>query len=100
MLCYGGTYTCVYRPDRCGELLYSLRHSGLEPKRMTLVYPTVSHAPCLVLCEAKKGAGEGMFMTRPLIMYSSRENMSIDGYSDDMKYIYGNGDFPEYFKKP
>lgn len=98
LLKFGGIFTCVYRPDRCAELFSSLRAAGLEPKRATLVYPTTSHVPCLVLCEAKKGAAEGMFFTRPLIIYSSPKDMSCDGYTDDMKYIYENGDFNGYYK--
>lgn len=100
LLHHGGCFSCVYRPDRIAELLYSLRQASLEPKRLTLVYPTTEHVPCLVLCEAKKGGADGVFVTKPLIIYSSPSDMTVDGYSADMKYIYENGDFDDCFKKP
>ena len=98
LLRHGGYFSCVYRPDRIAELLCSLRAASLEPKRLTLVYPTTEHVPCLVLCEAKKGGAEGIFVTKPLIIYHSASDMTVGGYSDDMKYIYENGDFNDCFK--
>lgn len=96
ILKFGGIFTCVYRPDRCAELFCSLRAAGIEPKKATLVYPTSRHVPCLVLCESKKGAAEGMIFTRPLIIYSSPDDMTQDGYTEDMKYIYEYGEFNGY----
>jgi tRNA1(Val) A37 N6-methylase TrmN6 len=99
LLKFGGLFYSVYRPDRISDLFSALNKSCLEPKRMTLVYPTAEHIPCLVLIEAKKGASSGLFVTRPLIIYKSRDNMVNENYTDDMKYIYENGDFNEQFKK-
>ena len=100
LLRHGGYFTCVYRPDRLSEMICAMRNAKLEPKRLTLVYPTVGHSPCLALCEAKKGAEEGVFLTPPLIIYTSKEDMSQNGYTENMKYIYEHGDFDERFKKP
>lgn len=100
LLRFGGSFVCVYRPDRMAEMIYSMRKNGIEPKRVTLVYPTENHVPCLVLCEGVKGGGEGVFFTRPLMIYKSKDNMSQSGYTDEMNYIYTNGDFNGYYKKP
>ena len=100
LLRFGGLFYAVYRPDRLADLLSAMRKNSLEPKRLTLVYPTASHVPCLVLAEAKKGAAAGIFVTRPLIIYKSINDMTVSNYTDEMKYIYENGDFHEFYKKP
>ena len=100
LLRFGGLFCAVYRPDRLGDLICAMRENSLEPKRLTLVYPTVSHVPCLVLIEGKKGAAAGVFTTRPLIIYKSINDMTQANYTDEMKYIYENGDFHEFYKKP
>lgn len=97
LLKFGGVFYSVYRPDRLSELLTSCENAGLAVKVMTLVYPTVNHVPSAVLIRAKKGAAKGMKTTRPLIIYNSSDNMTDEGYSADMKYIYENGDFDDRF---
>lgn len=94
ILRFGGLFTVVFRPDRVSELLCAMTAAGLEPKRMTMVYATTSHVPCLVLCEAKKGASPGLFMTKPLILTESGRNTA------DTDYIYENGAFHEQYQKP
>lgn len=92
---FGGSVYVVYRPERLSELLTSLSENKLEPKRLTLVFARESSVPSLILVEAKKGASPGLFITRPLVLLNS------DGSdSDDMKYIYQNGEFDVYFKNP
>lgn len=100
MLRFGGLFTVVFRPERLTDLTCSLCASGLEPKRMTLVYPTAEHVPCLVLIEAKKGAAPGLFLTKPLIIYKSREDNTPSGYTPEMNDIYENGEFHESYRKP
>jgi tRNA1Val (adenine37-N6)-methyltransferase len=99
LLKYGGLFYAVYRPDRLSELLYACKSNGLEPKRMTLVYPTVNHAPCLVLLEAKKNGAEGMMVTKPLIIYKEGLPQTNENYTEDMKYIYQNGAFHELYQR-
>ena len=98
LLKFGGLFYAVYRPDRLSELLHSCEAAGLAVKSMTLVYPTVGHKPSAVLIRAKKGAAAGMTASKPLIIYRSADNMTDDGYTDDMKYIYENGDFDDCFR--
>lgn len=97
---FGGVFYAVYRPDRLAELIYACKKSLLEPKRMTLVYPTAAHTPSLVLLEAKKCGAPGMFVTKPLIIYRAGLEQKNENYTDDMKYIYENGAFHEQYQKP
>jgi tRNA1Val (adenine37-N6)-methyltransferase len=99
LLKYGGLFYAVYRPDRLAELLCACKLHGLEPKRMTLVYPTEHHVPCLVLLEAKKNGAPGIFVTKPLIIYQSGKPQTNGNYTDDMKYIYENGAFHELYQR-
>ena len=99
LLKYGGLFYVVYRPDRLAELLCACKLHQLEPKRMTLVYPTENHVPCLVLLEAKKNGAPGIFVTKPLIIYRSGKPQTNDNYTDDMKYIYENGAFHELYQR-
>ncbi len=92
LLKYGGYFYAVYRPDRLCDLICALRENKLEPKRITFVHPTVSAKPCLVLVEAKKGAGVSSVVTRPLIM-----NDEDGKYTPELDYIYNNGEFDEQY---
>lgn len=95
LLKHGGLFYVVWRPDRLSELFSALSEAYLTPKRMTFVFAKDSLPPCLLLCEAKKGASEGMYVTPPLLMYKQ------DGsYTDELDYIYKTGDFNESYKRP
>ncbi len=95
ILKHGGLFYTVYRGDRLCELITALRTAKLEPKRMTFVHSRADLPPCLVLCESKKGAATGMYVTPPLIMYSSGTE-----YTDTLKKIYETGEFHESYQKP
>ncbi|MBE6586859.1 MAG: SAM-dependent methyltransferase [Ruminococcaceae bacterium] len=84
LLKYGGLFYTVYRPDRLIDLICALRSASLEPKKLVTVYPDESSKPCLVLCEAKKGASGAVTMSKPLIIYKkgTRE------YTEDMEKVY------------
>lgn len=99
LLKFGGLFYVVYRTDRMAELLFACKKNGLEPKRMTLVYPTAAHVPCLMLLEAKKGGSPGMNVTKPLIIYKDGLPQTNENYTDDMKYIYENGAFHELYQR-
>lgn len=95
ILKHGGLFYTVYRADRLCELVSALRAAKLEPKRMTFVHSRTELPPCLVLCESKKGAASGMYVTPPLIMYSSGTE-----YTETLKKIYETGEFHESYQKP
>jgi len=100
LLRYGGRFYAVYRPERLAVLLSACRDAKLEPKRMTLVYPSSRHVPCMVLLEAKKNAAPGLFLTKPLFIYRDGMEQKNENYTDDMNYIYKNGAFHEQYQKP
>ena len=92
ILKYGGYFTVVFRPDRMAELLCAMKACNLTPKRLTAVHATAAHTPSLILCEAKKGAADGMYLTRPLILTENGRD------SADCQYIYENGAFHEQYQ--
>ena len=92
---FGGVFSVVYRPDRLIDLIDAMRASSLEPKRMTFVHANTDSEPSMVLIEAKKGGKCGLKLTKPLIIYKSKENKE---YSEDMNYIMENGSFPKEYR--
>lgn len=84
LLKFGGLFYTVYRPDRLIDLICALRDTGLEPKKFITVYPDTASPPCLILCEAKKGAKGSVAMSKPLIIY---KNGTRD-YTDEMQKVY------------
>ena len=93
LLKHGGSFYVVYRPDRLDDLLMALNQHALSPKRLIMVYADESHKACLVLIEAVKGGGAGIFVTKPLFIKTGDQ----DSY--DMKWIYENGEFHEQYRK-
>ena len=95
MLKFGGDFYAVYRTDRLAELISAMTSAGIEPKRMTTVHADAGARPSMVLVEGRRGGGEGMRMTMPLIIYKDEKHGE---YSDDMNYIMERGSFPDKYK--
>jgi tRNA1(Val) A37 N6-methylase TrmN6 len=93
---YGGAFYAVYRPDRLTDIIYAMRKTGLEPKRMTFVHADTESEASMVLIEAKRGGRCGMILTRPLIIYTDRTHKA---YGEDMNYIMDAGSFPPSYKR-
>lgn len=99
VLCYKGTFCLVYRADRMVDLFTAMREAGIEPKRLTPVYPDPISPPGLVLCEGRKGGAPGLFCTKPLILYRDPgHNPPL--YTDDLTAIYEKGEFDESYRTP
>ena len=98
LLKYGGAFYAVYRPERLARLFSAMKDSGIEPKRMTEVYPDSGSRPCLVLIEGRKGGAEGLFITPPLIMHKNAKAKVLED-TEQLKYIYENGEFDERYTK-
>ena len=93
---YGGSFYAVYRPDRLTDLIFAMRQSGIEPKRMTFVHASAAKESSMLLVEGKRGGRSGMILTPPFIIYKTGEHKE---YTEDMKYVMENGSFPEHFKR-
>jgi len=94
LLNYRGSFICVFRPARLADLFSAMRKASLEPKRMRLVYPDVSSAPSLVICEATLGGAPGLDLLPPFIIYKSADAGSKREYTGEAAYVYENCAFP------
>ncbi len=97
LLKHGGLFYCVYRPDRTVDLISGMRKYGLEPKRMTIVYPYENSRPSLILVEAKKGASSSLFLTKPFVIYN-KITAANDDITSDMKKVYTECDMDNEYK--
>ncbi len=98
LLKYSGSFYAVWRPDRLSELFDAMKSARIEPKRMTLVYPDKKSRPSLVLLEGKRGGSSGLFVTKPLIMHPDASAKPLV-YTDDLAYIYENGEFGKKYER-
>lgn len=79
-----GRFYMVHRPFRLAEILGEMRQSRIEPKRMRLVYPSLTKEPNMVLIEGMRGANSRMTVEPPLIVYEP------DGsYTKEILELYG-----------
>ena len=65
---WGGAFALVHRPERLSEIFCTLTKHGLEPKRLRMVQYKATHAPNLVLIEARRGGKPGLNIEKPLIL--------------------------------
>ncbi len=69
LLKFGGSFYCVYRPDRMADLFAAMRQNKLEPKRMIFVHADSDTPPSMLLVEAKKGGACGLDILPPLFLH-------------------------------
>lgn len=66
---WGGDFSLCLRPERLPELIWALKHAGLEPKRLR----TVRHRPdspvSLLLLEARRGGKPGLRWEPELVLH-------------------------------
>lgn len=81
-----GLVSMIYPAEGLAELMNSMIASRLQPKRLQLVYsyPSSSLPARLVLVEAIKNGGEGLFVEPPFYIYQEKEG----DYSAEMKRFY------------
>ena len=68
LLKHGGSFYCVWRPDRLIDLVCAMRENNLEPKEMCFVHANTKSAPSMVLVRAKKGAYASVVVSEPLFL--------------------------------
>ncbi|MBR4622668.1 MAG: methyltransferase [Ruminococcus sp.] len=80
---FGGRLCLCNRPERLCDILTSMRHHGIEPKRVRFAAKTPEDAPWLVLVEGRCGGKPFLQVEKNL--YTQGED---GGFSDEMKRIY------------
>ncbi len=98
LLKYSGSFCVVWRPDRLSDLFDAMKSAKIEPKRMTLVCPDAKSRPSLVLVEGKRGGSGGLLVTKTLIMHPDASAKPLV-YTDDLAYIYENGEFGKEYER-
>ncbi|SDQ06844.1 tRNA1(Val) (adenine(37)-N6)-methyltransferase [Streptococcus equinus] len=79
-----GRLAMVHRPDRFLDIIDTMRHYNLAPKRIQFVYPKVGKDANLLLVEAiKDGSTDGLKILPPLFVH--KEN---GDYTDEIFEIY------------
>jgi len=84
MLKVGGKLFLVYLPERLPELMIRLHETGLEPKRLRIVYPTKEQKPSMILLEAARGGKPGLITEPPLIVCDAS-----GVYSEELRRDFG-----------
>lgn len=64
-----GKVYLIFPVVRLGDLMYNLRETMLEPKKLQIVYPNIKSQGKLVLVEASKGRGAGLKILEPLFTH-------------------------------
>ena len=70
--CHGGRFAVIFAAARSAELIAELRARHLEPKRIRMVHPRSDLRASTILVEARKGAGVGVEIEPPLILYAAK----------------------------
>ena len=78
-----GKLIMVYRADRLGDALVTLRQAGIEAKRLRFVHPYVDKPANLVLIEGIKKGNPFLQVEPPLIIYDDQGN-----YTELINRIY------------
>ncbi len=83
LLKYGGRFYMVHRPNRLGEIFYTMKKYNIEPKVMQLVQPFENKEPNIILIEGIKNGKPNLIIKNNLIVYKD-----INLYTEEMEKIY------------
>jgi tRNA1Val (adenine37-N6)-methyltransferase len=79
----GGRVHTIYPATRMVELIFRMRASRLEPKRLKMVHSRRGGAAKFVLVEGQKGGGEELSVLPPLFIYET-----AGGYTSETAAIF------------
>lgn len=80
-----GKLFMIYSAERSSDLIFMMKDTGLEPKRMMFVHTKKGRNAEMVMVEAVKGGGMGMKVISPLFIYKD------DGkYTEEIGKIFAN----------
>jgi tRNA1Val (adenine37-N6)-methyltransferase len=74
----GGRYAVVFQASRAIDVLFEMRQSGLEPKRLRWVHSRAGYPASLVLVEAAKEGGRELHVAPPLMIYGEDGNYTAE----------------------
>jgi tRNA1(Val) A37 N6-methylase TrmN6 len=80
----GGKLFMVHRTDRLADIIYEMRNSGIEPKRIRFVHPSIGRRPNLLLIEGARGGNKELKFMDPLYIYDEKGE-----YTEEIHRIYG-----------
>lgn len=80
----GGKLFMVHRTDRLADIIYEMRSSGIEPKRIRFVHPSIGKRPNLLLIEGARGGNRELKFMDPLYIYDENGE-----YTEEIHRIYG-----------
>ncbi|AYO29225.1 methyltransferase domain-containing protein [Biomaibacter acetigenes] len=83
LLTFGGKFYMVYRTWRLTDAIFELKNRALEPKLLRFIQPRAADPPNLFLVLAQKGAGSGLKILPPLVVYNDDGN-----YTEEINRIY------------
>lgn len=69
MLRKSGRFSIIYPSVRTIDLVSTMRSTGIEPKRLTMIHAKPSSPACLVVIEGVRGGRPGLEVTPPLQLY-------------------------------
>jgi tRNA1Val (adenine37-N6)-methyltransferase len=78
-----GRFCVIYHPWRLSELIETLKHADLEPKRLQFVHSHSTSDAKMILMEAVKNGKAGMKVERPFYIYEES-----GGYTREIRDIY------------
>ena len=85
LLKYRKRCSIIYAAERTTDLISSLRHFSLEPKRLRFVHPYVDEKAQFVLVEAIKGGKEGILDVEPPLVIYKEKNV----YTEEVASMIG-----------
>lgn len=89
-----GTVFTIYPAKRLIELVYVFRNSGIEPKKMRLVFSDNLSEAEFVLVEGKAGGREELKVESPLFIYdkNKRYTEEMENIFTELSHFPGDGD--------
>lgn len=78
-----GEFYMVHRAERIVDIMFLFRKYKLEPKKIRFVHPKKEKEPNLILIKCVKGAGNGLKIEEPLVVYNDNGK-----YTDEILKIY------------
>ena len=83
LLCTGGRFSMVHRPQRLSDIIYCMRSNSIEPKHLQMVHPSPGKKPNLVLISGTRNGNPELRVHEPLYIYDGHGD-----YSKEINEIY------------